>query len=410
MSTTRGSRLLNNTHLSQDLRAYRLTSIDMLRGLVIVLMAIDHVRMFLMEASVRDLMNQPDIPLSIYLTRWFTHFCAPAFIFLAGTSAGLMATRKTPLQMGAFLFKRGLWLIFVEVFIISTANTFSPLGMAEYDGATRVVLQVIWAIGASMILLAVIQFFGARVCLLLGGLILLGHNVLDPIWPSSDLSSGDSSLWALLFYQGSFTLKPFFILELYPLFAWFGVMLLGFGSARIFQQEASKRNRMLISVGSIFIITFFLLRASGLYGDSNPWRLQEGGVLATILDFMNVTKYPPSLLFLLITLGPMAILAGYADRFKGRCKNVLVMFGRVPFLFYVAHFYLIHILAVCLGVLQGFEVNQLLTSFRFFPEGYGVGLGGVFLGWLIVLVLLYPLCKWFAAVKARRRDWWLSYL
>jgi uncharacterized membrane protein len=402
--------ILNNKNISQDLRSYRLSSIDMLRGLVVVLMAIDHVRMFFMEASVRDLMNQPDIPVLIYLTRWITHFCAPAFIFLAGTSAGLMATRKTPLQMGAFLCKRGLWLIFVEIFVISTANTFSPLGMAEYGGATRVVLQVIWAIGASMILLAVFQFLGARVCLFLGGLILLGHNLFDPLWPSPDLSSGDSSLWSFLFYQGSFILKHFFILQLYPLLAWFGVMLMGFGSACIFQQEASKRNRMLISVGSIFIITFLLIRASGLYGDSNPWRIQEQGILTTILDFMNVTKYPPSLLFLLITLGPLAILAGCADRFRGRCKNVLVMFGRVPFLFYVTHFYLIHILAACLGVMQGFKVNQFLTSFRFFPEGYGVGLGGVFLGWLMVLILLYPLCKWFAAIKARRRDWWLSYL
>ena len=401
---------LNNQDLSQDCRSYRLTSIDMLRGLVIVLMAIDHVRMFFMEASGRDLMNQPDIAVSIYLTRWITHFCAPTFIFLAGTSAGLMTARKTPTQMGAFLGKRGLWLIFVEIFVISTANTFSPLGMAEYGGAIRVVLQVIWAIGASMVLLAGAQFLGARVCLYLGGLILLGHNLFDPLWPEPDFGSADSSLWAVLFYQGSFILKPFFILELYPLLAWFGVMLIGFGSAFIFQQESMKRDRVLISIGSIFIITFFLLRVSGVYGDSNPWEVQDQGVVATVLDFMNVTKYPPSLLFLLVTLGPMAVLAGCADRFRGRCKNTLVMFGRVPFLFYVAHFYLIHLLALCLGVMQGFEANQFMTSFRFFPEGYGVGLWGVFLVWLLVLALLYPLCKWFAAVKTRRRDWWLSYL
>ena len=401
---------MNNLKLSQDSRSYRLTNIDMLRGLVIVLMAIDHVRMFFMEASVRDLMNQPDIPVSIFLTRWITHFCAPVFIFLAGTSAGLMTTRKTPTELGAFLGKRGLWLIFVEVFVISTANSFSPLGMEEYDGAIRVVLQVIWAIGASMVLLAGAQFLGARFCLYLGALILLGHNLLDPLWPAPDFGSAESSPWAVFFYQGSFSLKHFYILELYPLLAWFGVMLLGFGSAFIFQQESMKRDRMLILIGSIFVVAFFLLRASGLYGDSNPWQTQEQGVVATFLDFMNVTKYPPSLLFLLVTLGPMAILAGCADRFRGRCKDTLVMFGRVPFLFYVAHFYLIHLLAVGLGVMQGFEAQQFLTSFRFFPDGYGVGLPGVFLGWLLVLVLLYPVCKWFAALKARRSDWWLSYL
>ena len=399
-----------NTGIVQDSRSYRLTNIDMLRGLVIVIMAIDHVRDSFLLGAVQDPMNQPDVAVSIYLTRWITHFCAPVFLLLAGTSVGLMSARKTPRQVGAFLFIRGLWLIFVCVFVISTATTFSPLGMKEFGGAIVIILQVIWAIGASMVLLSATQFLGARACLYLGSLILLGHNLLDPLWPAPDLQGGDSSPWAVLFYQGSFILKPVFILEVYPIFAWFGVMLLGFGSAFIFEKESAKRDQILIRIGVSFISAFVLLRASGVYGDPNPWQVHEHRITATILDFMNVTKYPPSLLFLLATLGPMALLAGYADRLSGWLKDTLVMFGRVPFLFYVAHVYLIHVLAICLGVVQGFQANEFMTAFLFFPEDYGVGLLGVYLVWILVLMILYPLCKWFARVKSHRSDWWLSYL
>jgi uncharacterized membrane protein len=377
---------------------------------VIVIMAIDHVRDHFLAGTVQDPMDQPDVAVSLYLTRWITHFCAPVFVFLAGTSAGLMTARKSPGELGTFLCKRGLWLIFVSVFVISTATTFSPLGMEEFGGAIFVILQVIWAIGASMVLLAAAQFLGARACLYLGALILLGHNFLDPLWPAPDLQSGDSSLWAVLFYQGSFIVKPVFILEVYPLLSWFGVMLLGFGCAFIFEKESTKRDQILIRIGGTFIIAFLVVRASGIYGDPNPWQVHEQGAIATILDFMNVTKYPPSLLFLLATLGPMAILAGYADRLSGWLKDTLVMFGRVPFLFYVAHLYLIHLLALCLGLVQGFQADQFMTAFLFFPEDYGIGLLGVYLVWLLVLMILYPLCKWFAKVKTRRRDWWLSYL
>jgi len=396
--------------IGTDARSYRLTNIDFLRGLVIVIMAIDHARDFFLIGNATNPMDQPDVPASLYLTRWITHFCAPVFVFLAGTSAGLMSARKSPQELGMFLFKRGLWLIFVEVTIISTAWTFSPLGMAQVGGAILVGLQVIWAIGASMVLLGAAQFLGARNCLYLGVLILLGHNMLDPLWPAPDNQSGASSLLALLFYQGSFLAPPFFIIEIYPLVAWFGVMLLGFGSSFIFAREPAERDALLIRIGIASVATFILLRFSGWYGDANPWQEQNSGALATAMDFMNVTKYPPSLLFLLATLGPMAILAGLADRLTGALKDTLVMFGRVPFAFYVAHFYLLHLLAIALGLLQGFHAGEFMTFFAFFPPDYGVSLTGVYLVWLLVLVLLYPLCRWMADIKSRRKDWWLSYL
>jgi len=158
------------------------------------------------------------------------------------------------------------------------------------------------------------------------------------------------------------------------------------------------------------MIAFIMLRASGFYGDANPWEVQATGSLATVFDFMNVTKYPPSLLFLLATLGPMAIVCGLADRMGGWLKNALVMFGRVPFAFYVAHVLLIHLLAIGLGVLQGYPAGEFMTFPFFFPDGYGVSLPGVYLAWLLVLAILYPLCRWMADVKSRRKDWWLSYL
>ncbi len=400
---------MSELDLSRDARSYRLSSIDMLRGLVIVIMAIDHVRDYFHASTVVDPMNQPDVPLSLYLTRWVTHFCAPVFIFLAGTSAGLMAGRKSPGELGAFLVKRGLWLIFVEITLVSTAWTFAPLGLEQLGGGIAVFLQVIWAIGASMIVLGAAQFLGARFCLLAGAVIVLGHNALDGLWPPPELFSGSSSPLALLFFQGSYAMPPFFVAVVYPLAAWVGVMLLGFGSASIFRLDPARRDRQLMTIGALCIIAFFLLRGSGLYGDSNGWTAGDD-LLETARDFMNVTKYPPSLLYLLITLGPMAIVCARADRFDGRLTRALVMFGRVPFAFYILHLYLIHALAVLAGVLQGYEASEMMVPFFFLPDGYGIGLFAVFLVWLLVIALLYPVCNWFAQLKSRRRDWWLSYL
>jgi uncharacterized membrane protein len=400
---------MSELDLTRDARSYRLSNIDMLRGLVIIIMAIDHVRDYFHATIVLDPLDQPDAPLALYLTRWVTHFCAPAFIFLAGTSAGLMAARKSPGELGAFLIKRGLWLIFVEVTLVSAAWSFAPLGLEQAGGAIFLFLQVIWAIGASMIVLGLAQFLGARVCLLAGIVIVVGHNALDGLWPPSDLFSGNSSPAALLFYRGSFVIPPFFVAAVYPLAAWVGVMLIGFGSASIFTLEPARRDRQLMTIGALCIVAFFVLRASGLYGDANGWTAGDSA-LDTARDFMNVTKYPPSLLYLLITLGPMAIVCAMADRFDGWLKEVLVMFGRVPFAFYILHLYLIHALAVLLGTWQGFEAGELCVPFFFLPEGYGISLAGVYVVWLLVIALLYPVCNWFAGLKSRRRDWWLSYL
>ncbi|PCI64786.1 MAG: hypothetical protein COB37_00390 [Kordiimonadales bacterium] len=393
-----------------DARSYRLTNIDMLRGLVIIIMAIDHVRDFFMTGGLQDPMAGADIDPALYFTRWITHFCAPVFVFLAGTSAGLMAERKSKNELGAFLFKRGVWLILVEVFIISTAWTFAPFGTVETGGDTTVFLQVIWAIGASMLVLAGCQYLGPKICLSLGIVILLGHNLLDGYGPENNMFSGTATFWTGLHTQGSLTEGPFQIVFVYPLLPWIGVMLLGFGTAFIFQKPPQARDAFLLKAGVMMIVAFVLIRASHLYGDMNPWEVHKSGLAETFFDFMNVSKYPPSFLFLLITLGPMAIVCAYADRATGWLKDMLVMFGRVPFAFYVAHLYLIHVLSIFLGMSQGYEASQFFKDFFFYPQGYGLGLGGVYLVWLLVIGMLYPLCKWVANIKTRRKDWWLSYL
>jgi hypothetical protein len=193
------------------------------------------------------------------------------------------------------------------------------------------------------------------------------------------------------------------------LLPWIGVILLGFGSAALFEEAPERRDARLIAWGLATTVAFIMLRAANIYGDPNTWQAQ-GHVVATVIDFLNVSKYPPSLLFLLMTLGPAAILCAYADRIPAAIRQPLVTFGRVPFAFYVAHLYLIHALSVGLGILQGFEPEQLLTIMLFYPDGFGVSLPAVYAVWLLVVALLYPLSKWVAAVKARRRDWWLSYV
>jgi uncharacterized membrane protein len=392
-----------------DERAYRLSAIDMVRGLVIVIMAIDHVRDFTMIGTEQDPMTNPNITAAVFLTRWITHFCAPVFVLLAGTSAGLMTARRSRHALAQFLVSRAAWLIFIEVVVLSNLATFSPRGMAEMGGSTIVVMQVIWAIAAGMLVLAVLQYMGRRVCLLAGIAIVVSHNLLDPVWPANAIFE-DRPLWVALHAQMSFHYGPFQLVFIYPVLAWIGVMLVGFGAAELFELPTARRNAVLLRTGLALTAAFVLLRTLDVYGDPNPWQLQAGGTTATVIDFLNTTKYPPSLQFLLMTLGPAGVLCALADRWTGFGKRALVTFGRVPFAFYVPHFLLIHVIAILLGIAQGFNARQFFTIFFFFPKGYGVGLPGVYALWAVVVIVLYPFCRWVAAVKARRRDWWLSYV
>jgi uncharacterized membrane protein len=395
---------------SLDQRSYRLTAIDMLRGLVIVIMAIDHVRDFFLAGALQDPMTDPNVTVSLFATRWITHFCAPVFVLLAGVSAGLMMARRNRVDLARLLFTRGVWLVLVEWLVISTLTTFSPGGIAEVGGRILVPMQVIWAIGVSMIMLSAAQLLGRRVCFAIGLAIVAGHNLLDPVWPQTQLFDQMWPAWVALHAQMSLSIGPFLFVFVYPVLPWIGVMLLGCGVSGVFERPAEQRNATLLKAGVVITLGFIALRAIDVYGDPNPWQLQARGVVATVMDFGNTTKYPPSLAFLLMTLGPSAVVCALADRMNNPVTNGLVTFGRVPFAFYIAHVALIHTLSVLLGMAQGFSLDQMATVFFFYPSGYGMPLEGVYVAWAIVIAILYPFCRWMVTVKARRRDWWLSYL
>jgi uncharacterized membrane protein len=385
----------------------------MLRGLVIVIMALDHVRDYFMAGATQDPVQDPNVSVPLYFTRWMTHFCAPVFVFLAGTSAGLMAARKTPGELAGFLITRGLWLVFIEIVVISTAISFAPLGDPNFNGQTFLLLQVIWAIGVSMIVLGLCQFLGRSACLLLGAVIVLGHNFLDGRWPDAqDYPQFAAPLWIGLHSMFFQPVGPFFVVNAYPVIPWIGIMLLGFGAAALFQQPAEARRRNLIRWGLALTTLFVVLRLLDVYGDPNTWQVQERGPVRTLLDFLNTTKYPPSLSFTLMTLGPAAVFCAFAEQWRGWLKDTLVMYGRVPFAFYIVHWYLIHALCVLLGVIQGFPASALMTvpGGGAFPEGYGLSLPGVYAIWALVVVSLYPWVRWVAGVKARSKSPWLSYV
>ena len=395
---------------TSDRRAYRLASLDILRGLVIVVMALDHVRDFVMTAAVQDPTADPAASPLLFATRWITHFCAPTFVFLAGTSAGLMARRRTPTELASFLFTRGLWLIVLEVVVISPTWSFAPTGIAELGGRPYIALQVIWVIGASMVVLAGAQFLGRHACLAIGAAIVVGHNLLDAVWPAASTTGSTAAVWAALHARQLYEVGPFSVFFSYPLLPWIGVMFVGYGAADLFELPEKQRRTRLLQIGVSLIVSFVLVRALNVYGDPHPWHVDPSSTAASVMSFLATTKYPPSLLFILMTLGPAAIACAYADRFHGPIRSVLVTFGRAPLAFYIAHLYLVHAAAIVLGVAQGFSARQFLTHYRYFPKGFGVGLPGVYLIWIAVVVVLYPLCRWVAAVKARRQDWWLSYL
>ncbi len=395
---------------ASDQRSYRMSSIDILRGLVIVLMALDHVRDYVMVGSMQDPTADPSTGPLLFATRWITHFCAPTFVFLAGASAGLMAQRKTRKDLARFLLLRGLWLIAVEVILISTASSFAPLGIAELSGRTYVGLQVIWVIGASMVVLAGAQYLGPRACLAIGAAIILGHNLLDPVWPAASITGEWRPLWIALHTRLVTEAGPFSVYFSYPLLPWIGVMFVGYAAAGLFRRPQRERDAALLRIGVALLMAFIALRSLDLYGDPHRWHATAGNVTASAMSFLSTTKYPPSLMYVLMTLGPAAIFCAFAERLRGKVRGILVTFGRAPLAFYVAHLYLIHSLALLLGVAQGFSAQQFLTHYRYFPQGYGVNLAAVYLIWIAVVAALYPLCRWVVALKARRSYWWLSYV
>ncbi|HEX4970834.1 MAG TPA: heparan-alpha-glucosaminide N-acetyltransferase domain-containing protein [Steroidobacteraceae bacterium] len=374
----------------------RVPSIDILRGLVMVLMALDHVRDFFTQVRFDPLdLAQTSAPL--FLTRWVTHFCAPTFVLLAGVSAYLMSQRCSRAELSRFLFTRGLWLVVLEVTLMSLVWTFN----VRYDHG--LFLQVIWAIGVSMMVLALLVHLPMRAIALFSLIVICGHNLLDSFEPQ-DLGAW-APLWSVLHVFGP--IPHAFVA--YPLIPWIAVMSLGFCIGSLFELEREQRVHRFMWLGTASLVAFVVLRAPNVYGDPSDWTLQST-TLNTLLSFVSVQKYPPSLHYLLITLGVGLLLLAAFESARGKVSEVLRTFGRVPLFFYVLHVALAHLAAGIVGYATGFGSALLTADFMQVPQQWGFSLPVVYLVWMLVVATLYPACRWFAAVKRRRSDWWLSYL
>ncbi len=386
----------------------RIYSIDVLRGAVMIIMALDHVRDFFHYTAFTDSpTNLLTTTPQLFFTRWITHFCAPTFLLLSGVSAYLMGQRKTKKELSLFLIKRGLWLILVELLIVTLAWTFDPLYHVF-------ILQVIWAIGISMIILGVFVWLPVNAILFFGLLIICLHNLLDIAESSKDAQIG--LLWNLA-HHGNFTViqlwQNHISLIVYAFLPWTGIMLLGFGMGKIFTSRFdSSRKKILLIAGFSAFLLFFILRSYNHYGDPDHWRLVRSRLFSW-LSFINLSKYPPSLDYISLTLGGAFIMLGLLDRTSRNSFPFVRVFGRVPFFFYVFHLYLIHILTVILFFVQGYQskdIHPQHSPFMFRPDNFGFGLAGVYLIWLAVILILYPFCKWYDNYKTTHKKWWLSYL
>ncbi|HMJ46950.1 MAG TPA: heparan-alpha-glucosaminide N-acetyltransferase domain-containing protein [Ferruginibacter sp.] len=390
----------------------RIESIDILRGIVMVIMALDHVRDFFhIAGNTDDPLNLATTTPILYFTRWITHFCAPVFVFLSGTSIYLQSLRKPRKELSAFLIKRGLWLIFAELIIITFAWTFNPF----YNFFA---LQVIWAIGISMVILGITIQLPYKVILVLGLLIVFGHNLLDI--PESAPGFQSNFLWDLL-HSARFTfytIAPGHTLIIaYPFLSWTGLMMLGYCIGIFFspQFNQQQRGKILYRLGFALILFFIMLRFINVYGDPDPWSTQKNS-LYTFLSFMKVHKYPPSLMYMCITIGPALLLLPVLEKIRNWFTSIMVTFGRTAFFYYILHIYLIHLLATIVYFAKGHTLQDAINGmpgflFTFVVPGEGFGLPAVYAVWLLVIIILYPVCKWYDKYKTRHKEkWWLSYL
>ena len=379
----------NNVTLDRGERA-RIGSVDTLRGLVMVIMALDHTRDFFSTTGFNP--REVTDPL-LFLTRWVTHFCAPTFILLAGLSAFLYGRGKSLGELSRFLLVRGLWLILIDLTLIKFGWRF------ELD-LYRLSAGVIFVIGVSMVVLSALIWLPRWALASLVLLMLAGHNLLDNV-RAEDLGEA-SGAWHLLHEPGLVPLGDSVTLYiLYPLVPWIGVMAGGYLLGPVMQLDQGKRQRILLALGAAITVGFLVLRVTNVYGDPTPWTPQDTW-LSTILSFLNCEKYPPSLLYLMMTLGPALILLALFEQVRGALASFLATFGRVPFFYYVVHIYLIHALAVA----TAFAITGALATT---PE-INFNLTGVYIVWLMVLVLLYPICRWFSELKESSSGWWWAYL
>ncbi len=384
----------------------RVESVDVVRGIIMIIMALDHVRDYFGSLAV----NPTDLATTtapLFFTRWITHICAPVFFLLTGTGAYLGLRRRTRAELSRFLLTRGLWLIVLEIVVVRFVMQFN------FDYRVTV-LTVLWALGWSMVVLSALVYLPTRVVTAIGVVMIATHNLLDPITAASLGSLGP--LWSILHAPGMIVPGPErVVFEAYPLIPWIGVVAAGYGLGAIYDWDASRRRSFLLRLGIGLVAGFIILRAMNLYGDPVPWSGQKSP-LFTVLSFLNTNKYPPSLLFLLMTLGPALLLLRWVDARTPRFLTPAHVIGKVPLFFFIVHFFVIHLLAVIICYVRYGDAHWMFESPTLGqfpitqPPGWPSGLPVVYLIWIGVVVAMYPLCRWFAGVKQRRSDAWLSYL
>ncbi|MGJ0394388.1 MAG: DUF1624 domain-containing protein [Methylocystis sp.] len=379
----------------------RLPEIDRLRGLVMVLMTLDHMRDFYDADALRFSPTDLDRTYPfLFFTRFITHFCAPTFAILAGVGAYLYgARRRDSGALSLFLATRGAWLILLDAVVVSPV----------WGGPGRVELGTLWAIGCGLLSLSVLSLAPPRLVFGAAAAIIVGHNLLDGLH-AADLGAF-GPWWRLLHEPGPLPLGiPGGVL--YPALPWIGVVALGYGLGPLFQQPTEKRDSILRAAGLGALALFAFLRATNLYGDPRAFAARPD-LVASALSFLNVTKYPPSLLYLLVTLGGAALVLPALARLGGAAGQILTVFGRTPLFFYILHLYVGVAGASALAALRGYSFENIGAFIKSGspPADFGLGLAGAYAVWILVVAGLYPLCRWFAEVKRRRTDlWWLSYL
>ena len=372
-----------------------------------IIMALDHCRDFLhYDVSIgQDPLDFSTTTPFLFMTRWITHFCAPVFVFLSGTSIFLYSSKgKTKKQVAFFLFSRGLFLMLVEVLLIETLWDFN---------FTIIYLQVIWAIGLSMVLLSVLQYLPYKILLLTGLVIVFGHNLLDTIHIETPFLK--SVFWSIIHVRHEYPINDQLLFVVaYPFLPWLGVMILGYVLGKLYLPEtnAAFRKKILRKAGIALFVLFVLIRWTNLYGDMHQWQVQKTTVF-TVLDFINTSKYPPSLLFILMTLGPALILLSFLERTSNSISKRVIIFGKVAFFYYVLHVFLIHSISWLAFFVSGHSWNDL--DFNHFREGSlppasGHPLWIVYFVWISVIIILYFPCRWYSKYKTTHQQWWLSYV
>jgi uncharacterized membrane protein len=388
----------------------RIASIDLLRGTIMIIMALDHVRdYFHADSFVFRPLDLSHTSVALFFTRWITHFCAPGFVFLAGTSAYFISQRKSTRELSLFLLTRGLWLVFLDLLVVNFGWSFNI-------GFTFFAFNVLWALGGSMIAMAALLYLPKPLILVTGVVMVAGHNLLDDCHVSGQnmLAFG----WALLHEPNTFKVGTKSLSVGYPLVPWLGVMALGYCCGRLYDRtfDAGHRRTLLVLLGGSMVIAFVILRYFNLYGDASHWSKQASAMFS-LLSFIRTSKYPASLLFVLMTVGPLLLFLALTEEIDGWVARLVSVYGRVPLFYYLLHIYVIHLFALLAAEFTaGYDWRDWILTGPDPPweagfKGYGFSLAITWLIWVCLVVALYPLCKWYDSYKqTHKRQWWLSYM